>query len=127
MKHNQMKKIYFIIAMATLAMTFGCEMGANRQSVSVINNESGYSFKAQYPKHKTNEVVTYIEVHLKQDDFFSNAEGIKDEDVTLPDSSRFHLTAEPGYIKISFKKRNNSASSYHKMIELCMGIKETLK
>ncbi|TKC12141.1 hypothetical protein FA048_00540 [Pedobacter polaris] len=122
-----MKKIYFIIAMLALGLTFGCEIGASNQSISVKNTENSYTFKAEYPKHKTNEVVTYIEGSLEQDDFFSNVEGMKDEDVTLTDSTKFHITAEPGFIKINFTKRDNSATSYDKMVKLCQGIKEALK
>ena len=122
-----MKKIYLFIAVAILAITFGCEMNANNQSISVSVNEEGYSFDAEYPKHKTDKVVTYIEKALEQDDFFSNAEGIKDENITLSDSSKFHIISEPGLLKINFDKRKNSETSYHKLVKLCTGIKEELK
>lgn len=122
-----MKKVYLFIVIATLAITFGCEMNAHNQSITIRNNEESYSFKAEYPKHKTTEVMNYIKKSFKQDDFFNNVEGKKDEDVILLDSSKFHLTSEPGYLKINFNKRNNSETSYQKMVELCMGIKEELK
>ncbi|RZL50523.1 MAG: hypothetical protein EOP00_04030 [Pedobacter sp.] len=122
-----MKKIYLFIAIATLAITFGCEMNAHNQSIAVQITDGGYSFKAEYPKNKTNEVVTYIEENIKEEVFFSNAEGKKDENVTLTDRSKFHITSEPGFIKINFNKRDNTESSYQKMVKLCMGIKEIIK
>ena len=122
-----MKKIYLLIAIATLAITFGCEMNAGNQSITVRTDEGNYAFKAEYPKHKTNEVITFVEENLKQDDFFRNAEGIKNEDVTLADGSKFHITAKPGYVEINFSKRDNSETSYQKLVKLCMGVKEELK
>lgn len=122
-----MKKIYILIAIAVLSVTFGCNLNADKQSISVNIDEEGYAFNAEYPKHKTNQVVNFIENSLKQNDFFSNAEGIKDENVKLPDSSKFYIKAEPGFIKINFDKRNNSETSYQKLVKLCMGIKEELK
>src|SRR6476661_10064245 len=107
-----MKKIYLLIAVCLLVITFGCEIGANHQSISVLIKEGTYSFKAEYPKYKTRSVLNYLKEKIRKDGFFNDDEGMKDEDVTLSDSSRFHLTSEPGYVKIDFKKRNNSVASY---------------
>lgn len=122
-----MKKIYLSFALAILILTFGCEMNANHQSVRIENTESGYDFKAEYPKRKTNDVIKYLEKNLKKDDFFNDDQGIKEENVTLLDSTRFHINAEPGLIEISFNKQSNSEKSYHQMVELCQGIRTVLK
>lgn len=122
-----MKKVYLFIVIAALTITSGCGMNEGSQSITVKVDEKGYAFNAAYPKHKTNKIVTYIEKSLKQDHFFESTEGVKDEKVTLSDSSRFYITSESGFLKINFNKRDNSEASYQKLVKLCMGIKEELK
>lgn len=122
-----MKKVYLFIAIAALTITSSCGINESNQSITVNVDEKGYAFNAEYPQHKTNRVVTYIEKSLKQDEFFESTEGIKEENVTLSDSSKFHITSKPGYLKISFDQRNNSKISYQKLVKLCMGIKEVVK
>jgi hypothetical protein len=122
-----MKKIFLSIAIVILTVTFGCEMGAGSQSITVVNNESGYSFTAKYPKHKTDDVVTFLKDELAGNKIFSNAEVKQKGDVILKDGSKFYFEIQPGYTKIDFKKRDNSEENFQKLTELCMGIKAVLK
>ena len=122
-----MKKIYAFIAIAMLVITLGCNRNEGNQSITVNIDEKGYAFSAQYPKHKTSRVVTYIEKTLKQEDFFYSSDGVKNERVTLSDSSRFNITSEPGRLKINFNKRDNTEIAYQKLVALCKGIKGELK
>ena len=120
-----MKKIYFIMALAIVAVS-SCRFGGGSQSVSIRNNDRGYNFQASYPEEKAAKVVAYIEKTLKDDRIFEHVNSKKDADILLGDGAKFHLTAYPGFVEIDFKKNNNSSSSYEKLKELCQGIKDTL-
>ena len=122
-----MKKVFLIISLAILAVTFGCEMGASNQSITVVNNVKDYSFTAKYPKHKTDRVVLYLKNELSGNEIFADAHGEQIGDAILKDGSNFHYEIQPGYTKIEFKKRDNSEANYKKLTALCMGIKEVLR
>lgn len=120
-----MKKIYLIIALVALTVTFGCEMGASNQSIVVVNNQKGYVFTAKYPKHKTDKVVAYLKNELGNK-IFADVQGEQIRDLILKDGSKFHFEMDAGYTKIAFTKRDNSEVNFKKLIELCRGIKEVL-
>ncbi len=123
-----MKKSYLILSLIVATLGFGCNFGVDseNQSISIKNNDVGYNFEASYPKKKTEKVVAYIEETLKDDALFTAPSDVKNMDIVLPDSTKFYLKAEPGFIVIDFKKQKNSLTSYQKMEELCKGIKELL-
>ncbi len=125
---KNMKNLYYLIAMICTSL-FGCnfEGGSQNQSISVKNNESGYSFDASFPERKMEKVVGYIEKTLNADDLFLTPSDVKDSEVNLGDSVKFYLKSSPGNIEIDFKKRDNSEASYLKLVRLCTGIKDVLK
>ena len=117
-----MKKIFLIITLAILITTVGCEIGTGRQSITIVKKQSSYSFIAAYPKDKTDMVMVYLVEKFKQEKFSARTEG----DVVLVNGANFYIKSEPGYIKINFKKSNNTELNYSRLIEICQGIKDKL-
>ena len=123
-----MKRIGIVLVFVGITIATACKFGADsdKQSITVRKTDTTYRFKASYPKRKTTEVLNYVERTLKQEQLFGT-DGIKDSDVILGDSIKFHLQSEPGFIAIDFKKTDNSFESCQKMESMCIGIKKILQ
>jgi hypothetical protein len=123
-----MKKIILFIAIGTM-MFMGCglDMDSDNQSITVKRNEFKYQFTAEFPKRKTEQVIKYINTTLNEEKLFTDPNEQKDTIISLGDTVRFHLVSEPGYIEIKFRKTDNPPSSYKKLEQMCMGIKDVLK
>lgn len=117
-----------ITAAICSAFLMGCDFNSDgNQSITVKKTDTEYNFKASYPERKTKKVIDYIEETLKDNQLFANESDRKNSDVSLADSTNFYLKAEPGLIVIDFKKQKNTYTSYKKMEDLCMGIKDLLQ
>ncbi|WP_152969711.1 hypothetical protein [Pedobacter sp. Hv1] len=123
-----MKALYLYLSMLLAALGLSCNFrsASDNLSISVKNNDAGYNFEATYPERKTDKVVAYLEKALQDDQLFTASSDIKNVNVVLSDSTAFYLKAEPGFIVIDFKKQMNSFTSYKKMEEVCLGLKELL-
>ena len=120
-----MKKIYLIVALLAV-MASGCRLGdGTNQSIAVRSTDEAYNFKAVFPERKSKRVAEYIEDALKDERIFDKGYK-KDAEILLGDGRRFYIKSYPGFIEIDFKKDKNSFTSYQKLKDLCMGIKETL-
>lgn len=123
-----MKRKYLMLSLVFVVFAFGCRLNGHSDNVSITvkNDEKGYNFEANYPERKTKKVVAYIEETLKDDQLFADENSVKDGNISLGDSIKFYLKAEPGYLVIDFKKQQHTETNYQKMEALCQGIKKVI-
>ncbi len=121
-----MKNINSFLAILCILILSSCNFGSNRKSIKVEKTLNKFRFEASYPEHKTKKVVAFIEQTLKEDNLFKTSESVKDSQINLGDSIKFYLKSNPGYIEVEFVKNNNSETAFHKLENMCMGIKEQL-
>ncbi len=122
-----MKKLIPFLVLSTMIAT-GCGFMGNSQnkSISVRKNDAGYKFTAEFPRRKTETVIKYINTTFQGKRMFVNPYEPIDTQVNIGDSVRFHLITEPGYVKVDFKKMENTEVSYKKLERMCAGIKDVL-
>lgn len=126
MKLQAMKKIILTFAGLTIMLS-ACEFkNSNNQSIAIKKTDSKYQLKASFPERKTARVFGYIKRSLNEDKLFRNPESLKESDVNLGDTMRFHLRSAPGLVEITFKKMDNTLKGYHKLEKMCAELKRVL-
>lgn len=123
-----MKKIEPIFVALLLVLMLGCNIGdSDSQSITIKKTETKYQLKASFPVRKTSKVFNYIKGALNEDKLFRDPEALKDADINLGDTLKFHLRSAPGLVEITFRKTDNSFKSYQQMEGMCAGIRRVLR
>lgn len=110
-------------AFLILASYFGLAANFNPTRTTIVIKESSdtYQLTASYDKAKTERVKNYMNNCLKPELAFTNSNNM-DQDITLHDHTRFHISFSPGDLFIKININSNSRASLQRIRALCRGV-----
>ncbi|PSL30421.1 hypothetical protein CLV60_104363 [Dyadobacter jiangsuensis] len=108
--------------MVMLAMFVSCNNGD--VSIAVKDEDDYYRFKARFDDNLSTEVTGFLNDHLST----VRIDPEKDSKVitVLPDQTRLTVESSPGEVMIYLDKEENSRDSYHRIKNLCEGVKDVI-
>ena len=97
---------------------------SNSISVSVSESKKAYTFRADYPEAHDGRVRDYLEQQLGAytNTAFNDAD--IDGHVVLDNHAAFYLLLQPGKLRITLDKRDNSYATYEKFSRMGHELKE---
>ena len=115
-------KSLLLSQMAVAAMFVSCNNGD--LSVKVKDADDYYRFTATFDEDKSPQVSEFLNGEIAPTRIVSDT----DFKVTtvLNDQTKFTLESSPGEIMIYLDKEENSRASYHRVKNLCEGIKDII-
>lgn len=108
--------------MVMLAMFVSCNNGD--VSIAVKDEDDYYRFKARFDDNLSPYVSEFLNDHLST----VRIDPEKDSKVitVLPDQTRLTVESSPGEVMIYLDKEENSRDSYHRIKNLCEGVKDVI-
>lgn len=115
-------KTLLISQIAMLAMLISCNNGD--VSIAVKDEDDYYRFKAQFDDNLSPEVSRFLNDQLST----VRIDPEKDSKIitVLPDQTRITLETSPGELMVYLDKDENSSDSYHRVKNLCEGVKDVI-
>ncbi|WP_106595295.1 hypothetical protein [Dyadobacter jiangsuensis] len=115
-------KSLMLSLMVMLAMFVSCNNGD--VSIAVKDEDDYYRFKARFDDNLSTEVTGFLNDHLST----VRIDPEKDSKVitVLPDQTRLTVESSPGEVMIYLDKEENSRDSYHRIKNLCEGVKDVI-
>lgn len=108
--------------MVMLAMLISCNNGD--VSIAVKDEDDYYRFKAHFDDNLSPDVTAFLNDHIST----VRIDPEKDSKVitVLPDQTRITVESSPGEVMIYLDKDENSRDSYHRIKNLCEGVKDVI-
>ncbi len=94
--------------------------------ISVREDDDAYQFTAYFDAANTTRVQKYINKSIEPNGLFSSENDRFNVSTTLADKTEFNVKESPGNLKITLNKRQNTTASYHRIKNMCDGIKQLL-
>ena len=94
-------------------------------AISIRDTPESYRFKATFPEEKSLAITQAIGKELYPEVSFAGRNIIK-EHVLLGDSTRFVLSAAPGYLEIHASKQRNTMAGFARVKKLCERLSELI-
>jgi|GEM_PF-3522784 len=115
-------KTLLISQIAMLAMLISCNNGD--VSIAVKDEDDYYRFKAQFDDNLSPDVSRFLNDQLST----VRIDPEKDSKIVtvLPDQTRITVESSPGEVMIYLDKDENSRDSYHRIKNLCEGVKDVI-
>ena len=115
-------KSLLISPMVMLAMLVSCNNGD--VSIAVKDEDDYYRFKAHFDDNLSPDVTAFLNDHIST----VRIDPEKDSKVitVLPDQTRITVESSPGEVMIYLDKDENSRDSYHRIKNLCEGVKDVI-
>lgn len=115
-------KTLLISQIAMLAMLFSCNNGD--VSIAVKDEDDYYRFKAQFDENLSSDVTEFLNDRLST----VRIDPERDSKIitVLPDQTRLTLESSPGELMVYLDKDENSRDSYHRIKNLCEGVKDVI-
>ena len=115
-------KSLLISPMVMLAMLVSCNNGD--VSIAVKDEDDYYRFKAHFDDNLSPDVTAFLNDHIST----VRIDPEKDSKVitVLPDQTRINVESSPGEVMIYLDKDENSRDSYHRIKNLCEGVKDVI-
>ncbi|MGG7663889.1 hypothetical protein [Dyadobacter sp. BHUBP1] len=115
-------KSLLISPMIMLVMLVSCNNGD--VSIAVKDEDDYYRFKAQFDDNLSPDVSEFLNEHLST----VRIDPEKDSKVVtvLPDQTRLTIESSPGELMVYLDKEENSRDSYHRVKNLCEGVKDVI-
>jgi hypothetical protein len=124
-----MKKLSLMIVAAFLifASYYGAAANFNPTRTTIVIKESSdtYQLTASYDKVRTERVKRYINNCLKPEMVVTTSDDM-DQDITLHDHTRFHISFSPGDLFIKININSNSRASVQRIRTLCRGLNDVI-
>lgn len=108
-----------ISQIATLAILVSCNNGD--VNIAVKDDDDYYRFKAHFNENLSPQVSEFLNDHISP----IRIDPEQDSKVVteLPDHTKLTVESSPGELMIYFDKEDNSRASYHRVKNLCEGVK----
>jgi hypothetical protein len=126
MKTGVFFAVFSIVALSIFLVWARFDDNNHNISVSVTEDDDTYAFSANYDRANTGRVEGYINSSISPDQMGNSANDYVDATTSLPDDTRFYIKESPGRLKIKLDKRANSTASYHRIKQMCEGVKQLL-
>jgi hypothetical protein len=81
---------------------------------------------AWFGKSKTSTAERYMNYMIGRENNISFHHTHTDAVLTLEDGSKFYMKKSPGHILIKMNRDETSEQAYHKMKDMCRGIKDVV-
>ena len=117
------KILTFIAGVVLTSFSISCTNEGDVK-ISVTDSDDTYEFYAKYDKKKTRRVQDFINSKVAPSSYSTDDE--MEITVTLDDKTEFELVEAPGKVRIKLDKEDNSNASYHRIKEMCEGIKKVI-
>lgn len=107
---------------AMLALLISCNNGDVR--IAVKDEDDYYRFKARFDDNLSRDVSEFLNDHISP----VRIDPERDSKIVtvLPDQTRVTLESSPGEVMIYLDKDENSRDSYHRIKNLCEGVKDVI-
>lgn len=93
-------------------------------SVSVSESKEAYKFRADYPTANHGRVCDYLEKQLGRNTNINFHDVEIDGHVVLDNQADFYLLLEPGKLRMTLNKKDNSYATYEKFSQMGRELKE---
>lgn len=105
-----------------LALLISCNNGDVR--IAVKDEDDYYRFKARFDDNLSRDVSEFLNDHISP----VRIDPERDSKIVtvLPDQTRVTLESSPGEVMIYLDKDENSRDSYHRIKNLCEGVKDVI-
>lgn len=113
----------FSIGLMGSGLLSACRLGNGGTKITAGSDRDTYHFTASYHEELTEGVEQYINQQVKPTNIFTPESHTQGMTVILEDHTTFHIKSENGKLKIEMNKRNNSKSSYQRLVNLCDGVR----
>jgi len=100
--------------------------GGDNIDISYTNSDQYYSMKAYFSKKKMRDVEEYLDRRIGSRSNMSFRNTRMDGTVSLDDDTKFYIKKAPGVLKIKLDKDENSNEAYHRIKDMCEGIKSVV-
>jgi hypothetical protein len=81
---------------------------------------------AWFSKNKTRTAELYMNEKVGKQNNISFLNTETDAELTLKDGSKFYIQKSPGHIMIKMNKLENSYEDFHRIQEMCRGMKDVI-
>jgi hypothetical protein len=115
-------KSLLISQIVTLALLVACNNGD--VSIAVKDEDDYYRFRAHFDENLSPEVSDFLNDHIQP----IRIDPERDSKVitVLEDQTRLTVESSPGEVMIYLDKEENSRDSYHRIKNLCEGVKDVI-
>lgn len=115
-------KLVLICQMALVAFLVSCNNGD--VNIAVKDEDDSFRFKAHFDDDLSPYVSEFLNDHISP----VRIDPEKDSKVVtvLPDQTRLTVESAPGELMIYLDKDENSRDSYHRVKNLCEGVKDVI-
>ncbi|MDR6806391.1 hypothetical protein J2Y45_003583 [Dyadobacter sp. BE34] len=116
-------KLLLICQMVVLAMLVSCNNNGD-VSIAVKDEDDYYRFRAQFDDNLSADVSRFLNDQLST----VRIDPEKDSKIitVLPDQTRITVESSPGEVMIYLDKDENSRDAYHRIKNLCEGVKDVI-
>lgn len=95
-------------------------------NIHVSESVYNYSMYVNYPADETRILEEYMNYKIGRASNMSFINARINGQLALNDHTTFYIKKYPGYLKIKLDKEKNSQQSYHRIKDMCEGIKKVL-
>ncbi|MDN3656202.1 hypothetical protein QWZ08_11225 [Ferruginibacter paludis] len=121
-----MKKLIMVFFAFQCIVLTSCWHNHKNISFSYTSNDDSYSMDAWFSRNKTSIAEQYMNEKIGKENNISFVNTLTDAEFTLNDGSKFYMQKSPGHILIKMNKLDNSYEHYHKIQEMCKGMKDVV-
>lgn len=113
--------------MLMIWLSTSCFYDDHNINISISESKNIYKMSAHFAKSKTRAVHEFMDKKLGYPNNVSFVNSEIDATLTLQDQTVFYVRSYPGELEIKLDKEKNSYEAYHRVKEMCEGIKEVVK
>ena len=121
-----MKKLIIICCAMQCIFLAACWHNDGDISFRYKDNHDSYTMDARFSKNQARTAEQYMNDVLGEKNKFSFLNTQTDAVFTLNDGSKFYMKKSPGHILIRVNRDENSDITYHRIKEMCKGIKDAV-
>jgi len=123
-----MKKLLLLFYVLTGISFISCmDTDSGDSSLTFTETENNYSMDAYFDQGKMRDVEQYLDRKIGRRSHISFVNLRHDGQLALDDNTKFYIKKYRGHIEINLDKDENSEEAYHKIKDMCEGIKSVLK
>lgn len=115
-------KLLLICQIALFGMLAACNNGD--VNIAVKDEDDSFRFRADYDENLSPRVSEFLNDHISP----IRIDPERDSKIVtvLPDQTKLTVESSPGELMIYLDKEENSRASYHRVKNLCEGVKDVI-